>query len=91
MSSYLNARKQFASIGQSASDITDIEWEFPRGQLSDYSFYIHINDMNMSLSTINILHFADDSTLYIKFDKNIYVSQQVNLELASKNKLVMCK
>ena len=36
----------------------------------------------MSLSTMNILHFADDSTSHIKFDTNVDISQQFNLELA---------
>ena len=48
--------------------------------------------MNMSLATMNILYFADDSILKnIKFDKIVDIFQQVNLELASVNKWLSTK
>ena len=46
---------------------------------------MYINDIHNALALMNVIHFADDSTLYMRFNKTVNVSDQINSELNSVN------
>ena len=42
-----------------------------------------INDMHIALASMDVIRFADDSTLYMRFNNTENISDQVNFELNS--------
>ena len=82
LKSYLSNRKQFVSIGGSTSETLETTIGVPQGStLGPLLFIIYINDMKNSLSHLKVVHFADDSTLYLDYNKNSDISPQINSEL----------
>ena len=84
--SYLLNRKQFVNLGNKNSTILETLMGVPQGStLGPLFFILYINDMKNCLSSLKVLHFADDSTLYKKF-KSTDIVPSVNADLASLNK-----
>ena len=84
--SYLSNRNQFVAIGDTSSDHKYIKMGVPQGStLGPLLFILYINDMSNSLSDLNTVHFADDSTLHKAFDKDTNISPQINTELLAIN------
>lgn len=64
--SYLTDRKQCVVIGDTPSSLCDITCGVPQGSvLGPLLFLIYINDMINCSSRLDLIHFADDTTLYI--------------------------
>ena len=85
LKSFLQNRKQCVNIGSSSSDILTTGMGVPQGStLGPLFFLLYINDMVNCLSSLNVIHFADDSTLYGKYS-SAEVSNDANLDLASLN------
>ena len=83
ISSYLTNRKQFVNIGDASSDLLDINMGVPQGStLGPLLFILYINDMSNPLSSLEVVHFADDSTLHLSMNKNENIGPRVNEELA---------
>ena len=84
--SYLQGRHQFVSIGNSNSGMLETKMGVPQGStLGPLLFLIYISDMRNALSNMKIIHFADDSTLYLDYNKNINCSYLVNYDLETLN------
>ena len=81
--SYLTGRKQHVNIDNKFSEILDIKMGVPQGStLGPLLFILYINDMSNSLDSINIVHFADDSTIHTPLSKNINIAPQINTKLS---------
>ena len=77
---------QFVGIGNSTSVIRETKMGVPQGStMGPLLFILYISDMHRALSYMKIIHFADDSTLYIAYEKNIDCSIMINQELDSLN------
>ena len=88
---FLSNRKQYVSINDSNSKTTITNIGVPQGStLGPLLFLLYINDMANSLTNTKILHFADDSTLYINFKKNADISHLINNELEAINNWLRC-
>ena len=82
--SYLENRKQFVSIGISNSNVLGTTMGVPQGStLGPILFILYINDMKNCLNSLNLIHFADDSTLYIDYNKNFDITSTINSDLNS--------
>ena len=81
--SYLINRKQFVNIGDKSSEILDSSMGVPQGStLGPLLFILYINDMSNSLDNLNIVHFADDSTIHTSFNKNENIAPEINNRLS---------
>ena len=88
---YLSNRKQYVAINDSTSKIYETNIGVPQGStLGPLLFILYINDMSNSLAHSKILHFADDSTMYVNFDKNKDISLDINNELESIHNWLRC-
>ena len=84
LSSYLTNRKQYVNMGDSSSDTLNVKMGVPQGStLGPLLFILYINDMSNCLSDLNVIHFADDSTLHISSEKNVNPAVFINYELAA--------
>ena len=84
--SYLSNRKQFVSIGEKSSEILNTKMGVPQGStLGPLLFILYINDMSNTINNMKIVHFADDSTLHIPFEKADNISPQINVQLTNIN------
>ena len=84
--SYLTNRKQFVNIGDKSSETLDVKMGVPQGStLGPLLFILYINDMSNSLDNLGIVHFADDSTIYTSFNKNMNIAPLINSKLSSIN------
>ena len=81
--SYLQNRKQFLEIYDIKSEYADITCGVPQGSiLGPILFLIYINDIGNS-SKLNLLSFADDTTLYQSGDNYLTLVQNLNSEINS--------
>ena len=86
ITSYLSNRSQYVEVGGSSSYPLPITIGVPQGStLGPLLFLLYINDMENCLNNMNIIHFADDSTLHVKFKRGSNITDIVDSELTSIN------
>ena len=86
INSFLSNRSQYVEVGSSISHTLPVTIGVPQGStLGPLFFILYINDMENALRNMNIIHFADDSTLHVKLPKNCDITSMVNNELLSIN------
>ena len=44
-------------------------------------FILYINDTHRALSSVKVIHFVNDSTTYVNYDKNTDIPQVINEDL----------
>ena len=78
---YLSGRKQFTQYKQTQSPVTNVIHGVPQGSiLGPLLFLLYINDLPES-TTLNLLSFADDTTLYISGNNLRTLTENINKEL----------
>ena len=86
LNSYLTNRKQFVKINQTTSNTLITKMGVPQGStLGPLLFILYMSDMKQALDNMKVLHFADDSTLYLDVDKNNTNTTLINRDLESLN------
>ena len=90
-SNYLSNRKQFTEINNCKSALTNISTGVPQGSiLGPILFLLYINDIN-NCTSLNLLSFADDTTIYRSGPYNKELFDEVNYELIKNSHVVMHK
>ena len=78
---YLYNRKQFTEINNCKSALTNVSTGVPQGSiLGPVLFLLYINDIN-NCTLLNLLSFADDTTIYRSGPYNKELFDEVNYEL----------
>ena len=82
--SYLSLRKQYVSIDDSFSPLSDVRLGVPQGSvLGPLLFLVYINDMYTSCPQLRLVHFADDTTAFATNKCDTRLNQILNSELQS--------
>ena len=80
-SNYLSGRVQYVEFLDSVSETQHIGMGVPQGSiLGSLLCLIYINDLSYASDMFNILVYADDTTLFCKFD-NVCSENKINSEL----------
>ena len=83
ISSYLSNREHFVSWNQIHSTSLNLNIGIPQKSiLSPLLFLIHINDIVNSSNVLSFVHFADDTTVYVRNDSIDSEIEILNTELA---------
>ena len=90
LKSYLTNRKQYVKINNTTSNTLVTKMGVPQGStLGPLLFILYISDMKQALSNMKVLHFADDSTLYLEIDKSSNYTTHINRDLESLNEWLL--
>lgn len=85
--SYLGNRRQYVSIGESCSTDLPINVGVPQGSiLGPLLFLIYINDLPNCSEKLTFVHFADDTTVFIRGDNlpNLFHAMNSELEIVDR-------
>ena len=67
--SYLNNRLQYVKFAGARSTLNQMDFGLPEGSvLGPLLFIIYINDLSKCLNNLQVMLFADDSTIYFTHD-----------------------
>ena len=84
--SYLQNRKQYVSVNGVTSAVSTMNMGVPQGSvLGPALFLLYINDMSTS-TTLDLIHFADDTTIVASTDTEHNLFTIMNRELSSVDK-----
>ena len=72
-------------MGESTSTVIDVEMGVAQGSTLAPSFFMYINDMHNALASMDVMHFVVDFNIYMRFNKNVNISDHINSELNSVN------
>jgi len=88
---YVSSRKQYVGLGNSKSMVSEIVKGVPQGSvLGPILFLIYINDMRSCTKKLSLVHYADDTTVFLSgYDVQQLVSD-VNLELDKLHEWLKC-
>ena len=83
-SSYLSNRKQYVSINNSNSILSDISCGVPQGSiLGPILFIIYVNDLNSVSQQLRYIMFADDTNLFLTGNSIETIESLMNRELCN--------
>ena len=89
--SFLSERRHFVAIGKEISSEFVSSLGVPQGAvLAPLLFLIYVNDMFKSCPKLEIIHYADDTTAFIRGDNLTYLQTIINTELNSINTWLQC-
>ena len=84
--SYLEGRTQYVSILEGKSDVQEVALGVPQGSvLGPLLFLIYINDMSNSCPSLQLIHFADDTSAFISGRDLKTLENSLNQELLNLN------
>lgn len=82
--SYLTDRQQYVDIDGVPSGLLPVNTGVPQGSiLGPLLFNLYINDMHRCSSNLSFIHFADDTTIFVRGDNLVAVTDSLNSELNS--------
>ena len=80
--SYLTNRKQCVVVNGVYSEVSRVNVGVPQGSiLGPLLFLLYINDMSSCCNKLQLVHFADDTTAYLRSKNLSYLYDDVNSEL----------
>ena len=84
--SYLTDRKMYVDVDGCYSHVRTMNIGLPQGSVSSpYIFSLYVNDMCLSSSKLQFIHFADDTTVFMSGDNLGELCREVSEKLEKVN------